>query len=131
IGFEHDRGQGERARQLTNPARPLEAHRPAETEPKAEVDEHLRLLPAAVVGVGDASTNADATQLLKDRIDRTAYVQDHRQVMTTRELELPDKKIERPRRVHIRNEMVEADLAHCPRRAARKMRLEHVEVVLA
>ena len=96
----------ERARQLTNPARPLEAHRPAETEPKAEVDEHLRLLPAAVEGVGDATAHADTTQLLEDRIDRTAHVQDDRQVVPPREFELCDKKVELPNRIDIGDEMV-------------------------
>ena len=104
----------------TNPARALESHRTTETEPKAEVDEHLRLLPAAVECMRDATANADTAQLLEDRIDRTAHVQDHRQVVTPRQLELRDEKIELAGGVDVGDEVIETDLADCPRRAAHK-----------
>ena len=79
----------------------------------------------------DATANADTAQLLEDRIDRTAHVQDHRQVVTPRQLELRDEKIELAGGVDVGDEVIETDLADCPRRAAHKVRFERIEVVLA
>ena len=42
-----------------------------------------------------------------------------------------DKKIELPCRINVGDEMVEADLAHCPRDPMREVRLENLEIVLA
>src|SRR5690606_33186990 len=99
-------------------------------EAKAQVDEHLGLLPAAVESVRDAAANPDAAQLLQDRIDRTAQVQDRRQVVTPRQLELRDEKFELPGRIDVCDEMIEADFPDRTCGTACEVRLEDIEIVV-
>ena len=73
-----------------NLQRALEGHRAAEAELEAELDEGLRLLLAAVEGMRDAARLPGATcrRCFSTLVDRAPHVQDHRQLVLARQLQL-------------------------------------------
>ena len=83
IRLQHDGGQGQGAGQPAQLQRTVKRHRATKTELEAQVDKCLRLLCAAVEGMGDAlpAVGPDLAQVFEQLVGRAPHVQDHRQAM--------------------------------------------------
>src|SRR5690606_32916691 len=80
-------------------------------EREAEADETDRLLPATVEGMRDAARHRHLAQVLEQSILRAPHMQQHRKIVRPRDLELGSVEALLSRRIEVRDEEVEPDLA--------------------
>ena len=91
---------------------PVEGQRAAEAQLEAKLEEGVRLLAAAIERMTDAAgPQSDAAQAAQQRVGAASHMEDHRQLMPLRELELLHIEMLLRGRVEVLDEEIEADLA--------------------
>src|SRR5665647_1109446 len=97
IGFQHDRLQRKTSSQTTQLQRALKGQGTTKAEFETQCDEGLRLLLAAVKGMGNTVPTpglaAHLTQPFEHLINRAPRVRDHRQIMAAGQSELLQVKM--------------------------------------
>ena len=111
IGFKNDRLDRQAGGELADTRGPRIGHGTAEAQLEAETNELIGLLATAVEGVRDAALDADTAQAFQNLINRTPYVQQHRQIQITSELQLGQVNTFLKRCIESRHEEIKPDLA--------------------
>ena len=112
IGFQHQRLQRQRGGQAAQLQRTLVGECAAKAQLESQCDKRLRLLPAAVEGVGDAALHRHLAQPLEQAVGTAAHVQDHGQIEAPCQLQLRAVKLLLARRIQPLNKVIQADFAH-------------------
>ena len=99
IRFKDDRFQRQCRRQLTQPASSRPGHGAAKAQLETQRNEHFGLLATAIEGMGNAAGYADAAQLMQNRVDGPAHMQQYRQIEFPGQFKLLDKEMQLSRRI--------------------------------
>lgn len=112
IGFHHQSRQRQAGRQLTQFERSVIGDSPAKTQLEAQIDKCLRLLSAAVEGVGNAAHHLVLAQGLEQAVAALAHMQDDGQLELLRQPDLLLVKPDLALSIESGHKKVEPDLAH-------------------